>query len=153
MRLTPFAILVFGISTGCACAQPINTPQPPPYDAGALLRQIEQSNRLSQMQQMAQKREALPPVMVLNDATLLNVEHFKFNGNKILSTEQLQAVVAPFTNRSLTSQDVQHLTSAVSEAYRQIGWIVQAYIPKQDITGPELTLQVIESIPSSKTPH
>jgi hemolysin activation/secretion protein len=45
---------------------------------------------------------------------------------------------------------LERLTHALSEAYRHTGWLVQAYIPRQDLTKPELTLQLIESIPPSK---
>lgn len=119
-------------------------------DAGALMRQIEQNTRQSQMQQAAQKRESLPPAAVFGETTVVTVERFKFNGNKLFSTDQLQLVAAPFANRPLNQHDLQQLTHAVSEAYRQTGWLVQAYIPRQNLAGPELTVQVIESIPPSK---
>ena len=119
-------------------------------DAGALMRQIEQNTRQSQMQQAAQKRESLPPAEVFSETTAVTVERFKFNGNKRLSTDQLQRVAVPFANRALNQHDLQHLTDAVSEAYRNTGWLVQAYIPRQNLTGPELTVQVIESIPPNK---
>ena len=119
-------------------------------DAGALMRQTEQNLRQSQLQQASQKREALPPAAVFNEATVVTAERFKFVGNRRLSTEQLQAAVATFANRPLNSHDLQYLTDAVSQQYRKTGWLVQAYIPRQDLSGPELTLQVIESIPPNK---
>jgi hemolysin activation/secretion protein len=122
-------------------------------DAGSLMRQNEQMFRQDQMQRNSQRREALPPALVVNDSTSVSVKRFKFNGNKLLSTEQLQQVAAPFANRELTKQDLQHLSDTVSAAYRQIGWIVQAYIPRQDLTGQELTIQVIESIPPNMSPR
>ena len=119
-------------------------------DAGALMRQIEQNSQQSQRQQAAQKRESLPPAMVLGEDTLLTVQRFQFKGNKRLTSEQLQAVAAPFLNRPLNPQALQHLTHAVSEAYRQNGWVVQAYIPRQDLKNGDLTVQVIESIPPNQ---
>jgi hemolysin activation/secretion protein len=89
--------------------------------------------------------------MAINEATRVTVQRFKFNGNKILSTDQLQAVAAPFANRALNQHDLQQLTYAISEAYRQTGWLVQAYIPRQDLQNNEMTLQVIESIPPNKS--
>jgi hemolysin activation/secretion protein len=119
-------------------------------DAGALMRQTEQNIRQSQLQQAAKKRDSLPPPAVLSDTTVVTVERFKFLGNQRLSTEQLQAVTAPYANRSLNQQDLQHLTDAVSQEYRKTGWLVQAYIPHQNLAGPELSIQVIESIPPNK---
>jgi hemolysin activation/secretion protein len=120
-------------------------------DAGALMRQNEQMFRQDQMQRNQPKRTALPPAMVINDDTLITVQQFKFNGNKILSSGQLQAVAEPFANRALNQHDLQQLTHAISEAYRQTGWLVQAYIPRQSLKNNELELQVIESIPPNKS--
>ncbi len=130
-----------------AVAQPNNAP---PYDAGALIRQTEQMMRQSQMQQAAQKRELLPPAAVINEATVVQAERFKFSGNKRLSSDQLQALATAYTHRPLNHHDVQHLLDAITEGYRQTGWLVQAYIPRQDLTGAEITIQVIETIPPSK---
>ena len=122
----------------------------PTYDAGALMRQTEQMMRQNQMQQAAQKRELLPPSAVINETTVVQVERFKFSGNKILSADQLQLVAVAYVNRPLKQHDLQHLLDAISAAYRQTGWLVQAYIPRQDLAATEITVQVIESIPPSK---
>jgi len=145
MRHTPSALAALALLCSSIWAQ--NIP-----DAGALIRQNEQMLRQSQLQLNAQRREALPPSMVFADSAVITVQRFKFNGNKLLTAEQLQAVTAPFANRPLTPRDLQQLTDAVSEAYRKIGWVVRAYIPRQVLTGEELTLQVIETIPPSTSP-
>ena len=119
-------------------------------DAGALMRQSEQMYRQSQMQRTQPQRASLPAEMVLNETTLITAQRVKFNGNQLLTEGQLNAVAAPFVNRPLKELDLQQLTHAVSEAYREAGWLVQAYIPRQSLTGGELTVQVIESIPPSK---
>jgi hemolysin activation/secretion protein len=148
MRRTSFFAAVFAISAGCSIAQ--QQPQLPTYDAGALMRQTEQNIRQTQLQQAAKQRATLAPAAVLTESTVVTAERFKFNGNQRLSTEQLQAVAAPFANRSLNQQDLQHLTDAVSQEYRKTGWLVRAYIPSQNLAGPELTVQVVESIPPIK---
>ncbi len=114
------------------------------------MRQTEQNIRQSQLQQAAKKRDSLPPAAVLTDATVVTVERFKFLGNQRLSTEQLQMAVLPFANRPLNQHDLHHLTDAISQEYRKTGWLVQAYIPRQNLAGPELLIQVIESIPPNK---
>lgn len=119
-------------------------------DAGALMRQSEQMFKQSQMQRIQPQRASLPPEQVMNDTTVVTAQRFKFMGNQLLTTGQLQAVAVPFANRPLKQPDLQQLTHAVSEAYRQAGWVVQAYIPRQDLSRAELTVQVIESIPPSK---
>ncbi len=114
------------------------------------MRQIEQNALQTQMQRNTPLREALPPVLEVNDATRVMVKAFKFRGNKWLSNEQLQTVVLPYANRILNQHDLKYLTHDVTEAYRQSGRLVQAYIPQQDVTGSQLTLQIIETIPPSQ---
>ena len=123
---------------------------PPVFDAGALMRQNEQTIKQNQMQQAAQRRAALPPAEVLNESTVVTAERFKFLGNQRLTTEQLQKVAAPFANHPLNQHDLHHLTEAISQEYRKAGWLVQAYIPRQNLAGTELVVQVIESIPPDK---
>lgn len=144
MRLTQsaFTVLVMQLSL-CAGAQTMP-------DAGALMRQSEQMFKQSQMQRIQPQRASLPAEMVINETTLITAQRVKFKGNQLLTDGQLQAVTVPFVNRPLKQLDLQQLTHAVSEAYRGAGWLVQAYIPGQSLTGGELFVQVIESIPPSK---
>lgn len=136
-----FALLASFISTAQAQYVP---------DAGSLMRQTEQMLRQDQLQRQQLKREVLPPAMVINSDTRVTVERFQFKGNKLLKADQLQAVVAPFSNRPLNQYDLQQLTHAITETYRQTGWIVQAYIPSQDLKNGEMTVQVVETIPPNK---
>ena len=143
MRYKRSILAMLAVLSACSWAQ--NIP-----DAGALMRQTEQMLRQDQMQRNAQMRAPLPPELVLNDATLVTVQRFKFNGNKRLTADQLEALSAPFANRPLNQHDLQQLTHTLSEAYRQLGWLVQVYIPRQDFKNAEMTLQVIESIPPNR---
>jgi hemolysin activation/secretion protein len=119
-------------------------------DAGALARQVDQSVMDGTSQRKRQMALALPPALSMTDATLVSVQRFEFHGNKRLTTEQLQKVAAPFTNRPLMQSDLQQLTHAVSEAYRHTGWLVQVYIPRQSLTEDVLIVQVIESFPPNR---
>ncbi len=150
MRTRSYLAFVFPALLASHAVAQQNNVIPPTYDAGALVRQTEQMMRQSQMQQAAQKRELLPPAATLTEATVVQAERFKFIGNKRLSADQLQVVAASYTHRPLNQHDLQHLLDAISEGYRQTGWLVQAYIPRQDLTGSEITIQVIETIPPSK---
>jgi len=88
--------------------------------------------------------------MVFNDTTLITAQRFKFVGNKILTSPQLQQITQSFTNKELNQHDLQMLTETIADAYRLNGWLVQAYIPRQPIDSGELTVQILESIPSSR---
>jgi hemolysin activation/secretion protein len=147
---TALAVMAFVGASVHAQAPTYDPKQLPTYDAGALARQAEQLFKQSQMQHIQPQRASLPPEMVINDATVVSAQRFKFNGNQLLTDGQLQAVALPFANRPLNQHDLQQLTHAVTEAYRQTGWLVQAYIPRQTLTGVALSVQVMETIPPSK---
>ena len=121
-------------------------------DAGALMRQTEQMMRQSQMQNQMKQSQPLPPAMDWTDFSAATVQSFKFSGNKIYKTAQLSQITSPFLNRPLTQQDFQRMTNTISEAYRASGWLVQAYVPRQNLSGGEVLVQVIESIPPSSAP-
>jgi hemolysin activation/secretion protein len=121
----------------------------PIYDAGALTRQAEQALQQSQMQRNAQRRESLPPPMHFTDDTVVTPKQIKFLGAKLLSNEQLQAVVQPYLGRPLNQHELEHLTDAVIQAYRRAGWLVRVYIPQQDLSQTDLHVQVLENMPSS----
>ncbi len=135
---------------GVFVAPSVYAQTPPAFDAGALMRQTEQNIRHNQLQQAAQRLVALAPEADLNASTLVTVERFKFMGNHKLSTDLLQTVAATYVGQPLNQHDLRRLTDAISQEYRKAGWLVQAYIPRQNLAGPELLIQVVESIPPSK---
>lgn len=148
MRVSPLLLTMLAWTSSHALAQ--TPPQPPTYDAGALMRQTEQLLRPNAA--YSPRREALPPPMDIHERTQIEVKRIKFLGSKHLSTDQLQAIAGPFENRSLGQADLLHLTHAVSEAYRQTGWVVNVYVPRQRLSGGDLSLQVVESMPPTVTP-
>lgn len=141
MRKTSLAIAIFCLNQH-VFAQ--NVP-----DAGALMRQTEQMMRQSQMQNLMKQSQPLPPTMDWTDFSAAVVQSFKFSGNKILKTSQLMEITSPFLNRPLTQLDFQRMTDAVSEGYRAKGWLVQAYIPRQNLSDGEVLIQIIETFPPS----
>jgi hemolysin activation/secretion protein len=90
--------------------------------------------------------------MTIAENTVIEVKRIQFAGNQHLRTDQLQTLAAPFENRRLGATDLMHLTHAVTEAYRQTGWVVNVYVPRQRLSGGDLTLQVIETVPPTRTP-
>lgn len=82
----------------------------------------------------------------------MNVRRVYFLGNRRLDKAQLYPAVLPFLNRPLTSIEIGRLTAAVTDIYRQAGWIVEVYVPQQALDQNELTLQVVEDIRNSGKP-
>jgi len=144
VRQTYLAVAIFCMHQG-VYAQ--NVP-----DAGSLMRQTEQMMRQSQMQHLMKQSQPLPPAMDWTDFSTATVQSFKFSGNKILKTSQLTQITSPFLNRPLTQQDFQRMTNAITEGYRASGWLVQAYVPRQNLSTGEVLVQVIEAIPPSSAP-
>jgi hemolysin activation/secretion protein len=118
-------------------------------DAGALMRQNEQSIRQDLMQRNALRRKSFPPEMQMVDTTRVTPKNIRFLGAKLLPGDELQAVAKPYLDRSLDSHELEHLTNAVSDAYRRAGWVVRVYIPQQDLTQNDLIVQILENTPSS----
>ena len=118
-------------------------------DAGALMRQNEQYIRQEQMQRNALLRKSFLPEMQMSESTQVTPKRIRFLGAKLLSEDLLQAVAKPYLDRSLDSHELEHLTNAVSDAYRRAGWVVRVYIPQQDLSQNDLIVQILENSPSS----
>ncbi|HLA35915.1 MAG TPA: ShlB/FhaC/HecB family hemolysin secretion/activation protein [Rhodocyclaceae bacterium] len=118
--------------------------QPAP-DAGSLLQEIERS----QPSTLPGKRAPLPPLpqeMQAPSGAHVMVKSFRFVGNTLLTNEELAAVVAPYRDRSLNFAQLQAAAADVAKAYRAAGWIVRAYLPKQDVTDGAITIQIVEAV-------
>ncbi len=118
-------------------------------DAGALMRQNEQYIRQEQMQRNALLRKSFLPEMQMSESTQITPKRIRFLGAKLLSEDLLQAVAKPYLDRSLDAHELEHLTNAVSDAYRRAGWVVRVYIPQQDLSQNDLIVQILENSPSS----
>lgn len=118
--------------------------QPTP-DAGALQQQIERERQEQLPQRMAPQKPATPAPMNPTGMTVV-VKQFRFTGNTLLTAEQLTPVVASYMNRPLDFAQLQAAAAAVAEAYRAAGWLVNAYLPKQDINDGTITIQVVEAV-------
>lgn len=115
-------------------------------DAGALQKQTEQGLKALTPSATLKRREALPEPMVQAGATTVTVSQFKLVGNTLLNDAPLLDVAAPYLHRPLTFAQLQQAADAVAGAYRQAGWVVQAYLPKQEIIHGVVTLQIVEAV-------
>lgn len=111
------------------------------------MRQTEQSLTPSPIQRGLQA--PLPQALELSDTTVIRADHFNFVGAKRLTPEQLTQVTDQYLNRALNKNDLFHLTESVAARYRQSGWFVRVYIPQQDINQSDISIQILENMPSS----
>lgn len=76
---------------------------------------------------------------------LLYVREFRFVGNTVISTAQLQAAAAPFQGREITDAELQELRNKLTGLYVDAGYVTSAVVvPDQDITDGVVTLQAVE---------
>jgi hemolysin activation/secretion protein len=119
---------------------------PPAVDAGSLLRQNEQDLKAPKP---ALKLQAAPhtsaPVPSADEATV-QVRAFKFAGNTLLSSDALAQAVAPYVDRALSVAQLKEVAQVITNVYREAGWSVRTFLPKQEVDGGVVTLQVVEAV-------
>jgi hemolysin activation/secretion protein len=119
---------------------------PPNVDAGSLLRQNEQDIKAPKPALKLQPAPHLPaPAASADEATVL-VRAYKFAGNTLLSSEVLVQAVAPYVDRALSVAQLKEVADVVKNTYREAGWSVRAYLPKQEVNGGVVTIQIVEAV-------
>ncbi len=115
-------------------------------DAGTLRQQIEQE-RMPVMPRKALPDKPLEPApLKAPKGTTVTVKTFRFAGNTLLSSAQLEPVVADYLYRPLDLAELNKAAAAVAKAYRDAGWVVRTYLPKQDIQDGIVTIQIVEAV-------
>lgn len=138
--LTIFCVfLLLGVYVGGVSAEA-------PPDAGSLLQDIEKQTELP-----VPKKETLITASELSakdapEGLTVTVKTFKFEGNTVLTDEQLSDAVSSFSNRPVTFAELQVVLKRVSEAYSEAGWVARAFLAPQDIDTGTVKVRVVESI-------
>jgi hemolysin activation/secretion protein len=114
-------------------------------------------------QLLQQNRELEPTTPVLPDATrnvsplevkpsapppgqmTFVVKRFEFTGNTKVPTADLDRLAKDLLNTPITFDDLTLLTNAITQYYRERGWLVRAVLPKQDITAGVVRIQLVEA--------
>jgi hemolysin activation/secretion protein len=116
-----------------------------PPNAGTLQKQIERDQQSDRQRLQPQEVPKITPEAPLQGQTVV-VQEFKFKGNTLLSQEQLQAVVAPLLNRPIDFARLQSSAVLVADLYRDQGWVVQTFLPEQDISTGQVTIAIVEAV-------
>lgn len=75
----------------------------------------------------------------------VSVKKFEFEGNHVFSTSQLRKVVARYTGREITSEELEEARVALTRHYVDAGYITSgALLPDQDPTGGVIKFQIVE---------
>jgi len=77
--------------------------------------------------------------------TRVQVSHFEFTGNHALSTETLNATVAPWAGRALNFGDLIQAVEAIEARYKAAGYfLAQGYLPPQKIKDGAIEIAISE---------
>jgi len=114
-------------------------------DAGSVLQQIQQNIKAQPSGSDSQTATRLTPGQPKSGAVTVRVERIDFQGNTLLSTDQLNAVVAPWVQRDLDYAELRKITAVVSAAYREAGWMASVSLPRQEIRDGLIQLQIVEA--------
>lgn len=138
LRRIVVAVLAITSAAGSAYAQTVP-------NAGSLTQQIEQGKQL-QLPQVKKPSATPAPETTQAQGLQVTVTRFNFVGNKRIGADVLQQAVKPWLNRPLGFSELQKAAAAVAAVYREAGWVVQAYLPKQEIDGGVVTIQIVEAV-------
>jgi hemolysin activation/secretion protein/outer membrane protein OmpA-like peptidoglycan-associated protein len=97
-------------------------------------------------QKVAPDLLAPPSELKATNGMSVTVHEFRFTGNTLLPAARLATAVVPFLNRPLSFNELNKATAAVTEFYRQAGWIVRSYLPEQDIVDGIVTIHIVEAV-------
>jgi len=95
-------------------------------------------------------KPSVPSPAVPNDnqnnvSGTITVQRFQAIGSSIFSDEELNQVLATFTNRHITFAELLQARSAISDLYISKGYITSgAFIPPQKLAEGVVTIQVVE---------
>ncbi len=76
----------------------------------------------------------------------VQIKNFLFSGNKLLTEQELQSVVAKWKNRTLTFDDLQNVIADIQEYYSSKNRIVKALLPEQEIKDGIVSIKIVEGI-------
>jgi hemolysin activation/secretion protein len=102
-------------------------------DAGALQQQLErQIPSLQNLPSVAPSAQ-LPQRTPIKDEEKIEVSDFRLKGRTLVSQEDLEKVIQPWRNRSLSLNQIQDVANAISNAYRLYDYVAQVLFPEQKI--------------------
>lgn len=113
-------------------------------DAGSVRQQIEQQ-RYAPLPDAGSPQFVPPPPMESIGGVNVTVSSFRFEGNTLLTYRQLAAAVDGFVGHPIDFAGLQNAAIAVATAYRNAGYVVRAYLPKQEIADGQVTIQIVEA--------
>ena len=117
-----------------------------PTDAGAILRDLQQTERKlpeRQVPHMTVDTEIKPP-MVNDNGFKMVVKHYRISGQDVFKNAELITLLTPYTNKEMTMASLQEVANLLAKYFRDHGYfIAQAYLPVQEINDGTVEIAVI----------
>lgn len=114
-------------------------------DAGSVLQQLE-ARPGGALFAPALKTPVVPtPPAADHSGPVVRVNAFQIEGATLLSTGKLQGALQGFTGQDLSLTQLQEAAWVLVQTYREAGWLVNAWVPQQEIEGGVVRLRVVEA--------
>lgn len=114
-------------------------------DAGSVLQQLEARPGGALVAPKLKKSQEPTPPAGDHGGPVVHIEAFRIEGQSLVSEPVLQAALAGFTQRDLSLTQLQEAAWVLVQTYREVGWLVHAIVPQQEIEDGVVTLRVIEA--------
>lgn len=134
-RLAPPVLSLLAVAGQAHAAAP---------DAGSLLRESE---RNLQAPRPAERPLASPAARPMDEdakAMRVAVKRIVIDGASLIPVAELDALVADRIGQSLTLAELEQAAQRIAAHYRERGWYVRVYLPRQDVTDGIVRIQVLE---------
>ena len=115
-----------------------------PATSGDIMRQIQPAQPSPVPQVQPRRPSTAAPAAAPAQQARVNVTKWQIEGNTVIDTERLLAILAQHTGPEMTIQKIQEAAAQVQQAYEADGWLVRVLLPKQDVTDGVVRLQLIE---------
>ena len=76
----------------------------------------------------------------------IQVKNFLFNGNKLLTDQELQNIVAKWKDKTLTFDELQNVITDIQEYYSSKNRIGKALLPEQEIKNGIVSIKIVEGV-------
>jgi hemolysin activation/secretion protein len=114
-------------------------------DAGSVLQQLE-SRPATNLFAPQLKTPVVPtPPAAGESGPVVRVNAFRIEGAQMLDAPTLQVALAGFAGRELSLTQLQEAAWVLVQTYREAGWLVNAFVPQQEIDQGMVTLRVVEA--------
>jgi len=114
-------------------------------DAGQILNEIERDLKVKPQQAAPKAVEEAPEAVDENEQKVV-IKHFKFKGNHVLVSDDLEGALSVIMNREITIKQLKGAVDIISSFYREHGYVAVATLPDQDITEGEVEIDVVEAV-------